>query len=119
MNILVISICVGLIGVVAMCVIIAHARRRILAPVVVEKLSLLDVVKFFKQEKIVAKLTANEGEIAVALREKGLRGRTRIALCIYNKQKSSVSEPLGLFEVTILDESLETAFGDKDMLVLK
>lgn len=119
MNILVISICVGLIGVVAACVIIAHARRRILAPVRVERLSLSDVVKFFKQEKIVSKLAANEGDIAVALKEKSIGDWTRIALCVYNKQKSSVSEPLGLFDVKELDESLVTVFGDKDMLVLK
>lgn len=119
MNIITAAVCGGLVIIIAAFVLVWRKRRKGLDPIVVEILTLADVIKFFKREEIASKLKANKDYMAVALKEKGNVGRVRIDLCIFDNKASAVSEPLALYDAAIIDDALANAFGDKGLLVLK
>ena len=84
-----------------------------------ETLALSDVITFFKQPDVMAKLQASENRMAVATKEKCESGSCVITLCIYDKSDSRLALPLKRFEVSKLADDLSSLFGDKEMLVLQ
>lgn len=85
----------------------------------VDSLSLKDVIRFFAEEQSMHKLKEREDLIAVAMREQLDVEFPMITICLYDTKKNCVVEILKHLKVRKLDSSLQDAFGDKDMIVLK
>jgi len=114
-----VGVFVGFSAIVLLCVVIVFNRRRRPPAIVVESLSLADVVRFFKRQEVAEKLKTSTNVIAVALKEKRMGGRVGVSLCTFDKVKNVVCEPLAVYDASRLDDSLLNAFGDKDMIVLQ
>ena len=109
------------IGIVAF-VIIRGKKKTIIPTKNVEVLELTEVLQFFKQPDIMAKLRADSNLLAVAIKEKGKNGAIHIAACLFNKEKEemvSLDKEAVAWNAKKLDDRLIQMFGDRDMVVLK
>lgn len=97
------------------------SRKTLPAIKVVDVLDMADVVRFFKQADILAKLNENSNFIAVAIKEKKSDGKFRIIAALFDKEKNQVVsvEKSARWLASRLSDDLEEAFGDKSMIVLQ
>ena len=88
----------------------------------IKNLTLEDVVSFFKQPEILAKLQEDQNRIAVALKEKTEDNSYSVILCIYSQNDATLVTPemaAKRFEAEELSVDLTSIFGNKDMIVLQ
>lgn len=79
------------------------------------------VKEYFQRPKTRQQLKDNKDFLAVAIREKEREGKIVVTLTLYDTQKEEIAT--GVEPVTYcgerLDQGLEEAFGDKEMIVLQ
>ena len=81
-----------------------------------------NIVKFFKNPKRWATLTANKKILPIAIREKLKNGDYKTITCLFDEEKDDVfdiEENAQGFECERLDSELSNHFGDKDMIILR
>lgn len=82
----------------------------------------LELIKeYFQRPKTRQQLKDNKDFLAVAIREKGTEGKIVVTLTLYDTQQEEVVmdvEPVS-YRGERLDQGLEEAFGDKEMIVLQ
>lgn len=88
-----------------------------------DTLTLQEIVDHFKTPDVIELLKANSNLIAIAIRENQENGKTRIILCVFDKEKSELvgmdgpAAPI-IYEVEMMDADLMAQFGSQEMLVL-
>lgn len=87
----------------------------------VDRLAMPNVIKFFKQPDILAKLRENKNFIAVVMKQNEMDGSIKVICCVFDKVKSDVVdvEHAKCFHARMLDADLLEAFGDKPMVILQ
>lgn len=82
----------------------------------------LELVKeYFQRPKTLKLLKDNKDFLAVAIKEKKTEGRTSITLTLYDTRKEEIATDVEAitYRGERLDQGLEEAFGDKEMIVLQ
>ena len=81
-----------------------------------------ELIRFFKNDDVLQHLKENENLIAVAIKSKLDDGNIHILAALFNNNTKEVEyyEKYMLnYKTSKLDEDLNKAFEDKDMIVLK
>ena len=80
-----------------------------------------NIVAFFKNKERLEQLKQNRNLKAIAIKEKLESGEFRTVKCLFNTEENTIVNPEKDAEVVTsetIDQELEQAFGDKDMIVL-
>lgn len=87
----------------------------------IDTLNLQDIIAYFKEPKRLSLLQSNANYKCIVLKDTGQNTKYAVLCCIFDSEKNTIANngDMQIFESDFLQEELQNAFADKNMIILQ